>query len=85
MKNKGSGRIILFYLVFILVVVLIAGAFRSSGGSQTEIDYGTVVKKFQSEEIKRYYVDNDGVLYLSDKEGSEEQNKRNDAHKSYEY
>ena len=85
MKNKGSGRIILFYLVFILVVVLIAGAFRSSGGSQTEIDYGTVVKKFQSEEIKRYYVDNDGVLYLSDKEGSEEQNKRNDAYKSYEY
>ena len=85
MKNKGSGRIILFYLAFFLVVILIAGVFRSSGGNQKEIDYGTVVQKFQKGEIHRYYVDTDYNLYLSDNVGTEEQNSKSDAYKSYEY
>ena len=85
MKNKGSGRIIFFYLAFFLVVILIAGAFRSSGGNQKEIDYGTVVQMFQKGEIRRYFVDTDYNLYLSDTEGTEEQNKRSDAYKNYEY
>ena len=74
MKNKGSGRIILFYLAFFLVVILVAGLLRSSGGNQKEIDYGTVVQKFQKGEIHRYYVDTDYNLYLSDTVGTDEQN-----------
>ena len=85
MKNKGSGKIILFYLAFFLVVILIAGLFRSSGGNQKEIDYGTVVQKFQKGEIHRYYVDTDYNLYLSDTAGTDEQNAKQDAYKSYEY
>ena len=72
-------------LAFFLVVILIAGVFRSSGGNQKEIDYGTVVQKFQKGEIHRYYVDTDYNLYLSDNVGTEEQNSKSDAYKSYEY
>ncbi|MBR0231467.1 MAG: ATP-dependent zinc metalloprotease FtsH [Clostridia bacterium] len=85
MKNKGSGRIILFYLAFFLVVILVAGLLRSSGGNQKEIDYGTVVQKFQKGEIHRYYVDTDYNLYLSDTVGTDEQNAKKDAYKTYEY
>ncbi len=68
MKNKSGGRIILFYLCFFIVIVLIANYVYGASIKQEEIEYSKVVQMFQKEEIKRYYVDNSGVLYLSKEE-----------------
>ncbi len=67
MKSKGNGKILLFYLIFFLVIIFVANSFAGSNNKQEELEYSKVVQKFQNEEIKRYYIDNNGVLYLSDK------------------
>ena len=68
MKNKSGGKIILFYLCFFIVIVLIANYVYGASIDQKEIEYSKVVQMFQKEEIKRYYVDNSGILYLSKEE-----------------
>ncbi len=72
MKNKGPGKILLFYLIFFLVIIFVANAFAGANNKQEEIDYSKVVKMFQKEEVKRYYIDNTGILYLSSKENDSE-------------
>ena len=39
-----------------------------NNAKQEEIEYSKVVQKFQNQEVKRYYVDNTGKLYLSSEE-----------------
>ncbi len=68
MKPKSNGKVLVFYLVFFIAVIILANTLMSSGSTETEITYGEVVSKFQKQEVKRYFVDNDGVLYLSDSE-----------------
>ena len=68
MKNKSGGKIILFYLCFFIVIVIIANYVYGASIDQKEIEYSKVVQMFQKEEIKRYYVDNSGILYLSKEE-----------------
>ncbi len=68
MKNKGSGKIIIFYIVFFIVILLVANAFTGSNTKQEELDYSQVIQMFQKKEVKRYYIDTNNVLYLSAKE-----------------
>ena len=65
MKNKGPGKIVLFYLIFFVIIVLVANTMYSGNKNQEEIEYSKVVTMFQNSEIKRFYIDNTGVLYLS--------------------
>ena len=65
MKNKGSGKIIFFYLIFFLIIIIVANAVYGSNKKQEEIEYSKVVTMFQNKEVKRYYVDNTGTLYLA--------------------
>lgn len=66
MKKKNFLRPILIYIICFAVVVLIANAIAGNyGKQQEEIDYSQVSLMFQNKEVKRYYVDDDGVLYLS--------------------
>ncbi len=75
MKNKGPGKIILFYLIFFVVIIIIANAMYAGKNDQEEIEYSKVVSMFQNEEVKRYYIDNTGVLYLSKNEPKSESEK----------
>ncbi len=72
MKNKGNGKIILFYLVFFIAIILVANAFTGSGADQKEIEYSKVVQMFQKQEVKRYYIDTNDILYLSKNESKSE-------------
>ena len=75
MKTKGSGKLIIFYLVFFLIIIFVANSMLDGNNSKEEIEYSKVVQMFQNEEVKRYYVDNTGILYLSKNEdGGEELN-----------
>jgi len=65
MKNKSSGKVILFYIIFFVIIIILANAVYSGNKNQEEIQYSKVVNMFQNEEVKRYYVDNSGILYLS--------------------
>ncbi len=65
MKNKGPGKIIFFYIIFFVIIIILANAIYSGNKDQEEIEYSKVVNMFQNEEVKRYYVDNTGTLYLS--------------------
>ncbi len=73
MKNKGTSKAIIFYIVFIAVIFIVANVFVNTNTNQKELDYSQVVKMFQKEEVKRYYVDNTDILYLSSKEASSEE------------
>ncbi len=73
MKNKGNGKIIIFYIVFFVVILLVANSFAGGHSKQEEIEYSKVIQMFQKEEVKRYYIDTNDVLYLSkEKSDSEE-------------
>lgn len=72
MKNKGPGKIIAFYLIFFIAIIIIANAMYSGNTAQEEIEYSKVVNMFQKEEVKRYYIDNSGILYLSKNEAKTE-------------
>ena len=65
MKNKSPGKVILFYIIFFVIIIILANAVYSGNKNQEEIQYSKVVNMFQNEEVKRYYVDNAGTLYLS--------------------
>ncbi|MBO5869950.1 MAG: ATP-dependent zinc metalloprotease FtsH [Clostridia bacterium] len=75
MKNKGPGKIIFFYLIFFLIIIIVANAMYGSNKNQEELEYSKVVNMFQNEEVKRYYVDNTGTLYLSKNELEKETEK----------
>ncbi len=68
MKNKGNGKIILFYIIFIAAIIIIFNALYTGNNDQEEIEYSKVINMFQNEEVKRYYVDNSGILFLSKSE-----------------
>ena len=83
MKNKGSGKIIIFYIIFFAIIIIVANTMYSGNTNQKEIDYSEVVTMFQKEEVKRYYVDNSDVLYLSK---VEQENKTDEVNlSSFEY
>ncbi|MBR5278750.1 MAG: ATP-dependent zinc metalloprotease FtsH [Clostridia bacterium] len=65
MKNKGSKKIILFYLVFFLAIIFVANMFVGSNSKQENIEYGKVVQMFQNKQVKSFYVDDKDYLYLS--------------------
>ena len=67
-NNKGPGKVIFFYVIFFLIIIILANAVYSGNKNQEEIEYSKVVTMFQNEEVKRYYVDNIGTLYISKKE-----------------
>ena len=54
MKNKGPGKIVIFYLIFFVVIILIANTMYSNDDQYKEVDYSEVVTMFQKEEVKRY-------------------------------
>ena len=68
MKKKSNGKAFLLYLVLIIGIILIANTITGINTNQKEIKYSEVVKMFQNQEIKRYYVDNADTLYLSTEE-----------------
>ncbi len=70
MKNKRGGKLLLFYAIFFIVAILIANFVAGSNSKQTEIEYSKVIQMFQNEEVKRYYVDNSDVLYISKEEAT---------------
>ncbi len=72
MKNKGNGKIIIFYLVFFLAIIFVANAFTGAGADQKEIEYSKVIQMFQNKEVKRYYIDTNDILYLSKNESKSE-------------
>jgi len=72
MKKKSNGKALLLYLALIIGIILIANTITGLNTAQKEIDYSDVVKMFQKEEVKRYYVDNTDILYLSSKESDSE-------------
>ena len=76
MKNKGPGKLILFYLVFFVAIVLVANFLVSNNGEQKKIDYKQVVTMFQKEQVKRFYIDKNDVLYLSKKEDKSNNDKK---------
>ncbi len=73
MKNKGPGKIVIFYLIFFVAIIIIANTMYSNDGRYEEIDYSKVVTMFQKEEVKRYYIDSEGTLYISKTENDKEE------------
>ncbi len=67
MKNKGHGKIIIFYLIFFVAIILVAQFFVNNDTDREELDYKQVVSMFQKEQVKRFYIDKNDVLYLSKK------------------
>ena len=67
-KKKSNGKTFLLYLVLIVAIIVIANTISDMNSNQKDIDYSDVVKMFQNKEVKRYYVDNAGTLYLSPEE-----------------
>ncbi len=84
MKNKGTGKIIAFYLIFFAIIIIIANTMYSGNTNKEEIEYSKVVNMFQKEEVKRYYIDNTGTLYLSKNESENKDEKKVDL-SSFEY
>lgn len=72
MKNNGYGKMIILSIIFFVAIIFLADSLLLGNTKQEEIEYSQVVQKFQKEEIKRYYVDNTGKLYLSSKEAESE-------------
>ena len=72
MKNNGYGKMIILSIIFFVVIILLANSLLSNNAKQEEIEYSKVVQKFQNQEVKRYYVDNTGKLYLSSEESKSE-------------
>ena len=72
MKNNGYGKMIILSIIFFVVIILLANSLLSNNSKQEEIEYSKVVQKFQNQEVKRYYVDNTGKLYLSAEEAKSE-------------
>ncbi len=72
MKKRSNGKAFILYLALIIGIILIANTITGLNTAQKEIDYSDVVKMFQKEEVKRYYVDNTDTLYLSSKESDSE-------------
>ncbi len=85
MKNKGTSKAIIFYVLFLVLIIFVANYFAGGIVKQETLDYSTVVKMFQNEEVKRYYVDKSGVLYLSKNEQKEENKKDKVDLKTFEY
>ena len=72
MKNNGYGKMIILSIIFFVAIIFLADSLLLGNTKQEEIEYSQVVQKFQKEEIKRYYVDNTGKLYLSANEAESE-------------
>ncbi len=85
MKNKGASKAIIFYVLFLVLIIFVANYFVGGVSKQEKLDYSTVVKMFQNEEVKRYYVDKTGVLYLSKNELKEEVKDNKVDLKTFEY
>ncbi len=73
MKNKGPGKIVIFYLVFFVAIIIIANMMYSNEGNYEKVEYSEVVTMFQKEEVKRYYIDSSGTLYISKNESDKEE------------
>ncbi len=68
MRNKSGGKVILLYVLFFAVIIFVATSVFGGNTKQEKIEYSKVVQMFQKEEVKRYYVANDDILYLSKEE-----------------
>lgn len=69
MKKRSSGKfIILAYILFFVLIIVIANSIMSGNTSQKEIDYSEVVQMFRDGKVKRFYIDGStSTLYLSEK------------------
>ncbi len=85
MKSKGIGKALTLYIVFFLIIIFVANMVWGGNSKQEELDYSQVVKMFQNKEVKRYYVDNADVLYLSAKEIENNDNNKDVNLDSFEY
>ena len=65
MKNKGPKKIALFYLIFFVAIIIVANMMYTNEGQYEEVDYSEVVTMFQKQEVKRYFIDSSGTLYIS--------------------
>ena len=65
MKNKGPKKIALFYLIFFVAIIIVANLMYTNEGQYEEVDYSEVVTMFQKQEVKRYFIDSSGTLYIS--------------------
>ena len=54
MKKRSSGKfIILAYILFFVLIIVIANSIMSGNTSQKEIDYSEVVQMFRDGKVKR--------------------------------
>ena len=69
MKKRSSGKfIILAYILFFVLIIVIANSIMSGNTSQKAIDYSEVVQMFRDGKVKRFYIDGStSTLYLSEK------------------
>ena len=69
MKKKKTGRHILFYIILILAVVLICASLFAQDAEKMR--YNDVVTAFKNGEVVDFEIDNDNVLKMELKDGSQ--------------
>ncbi len=60
---KSNRKLVLFYVVFIVAIILI-GTFAVSDSSSEKLTYSDIKDYFYKEEVDSFVVDEDNVLYL---------------------
>lgn len=72
MKNKGLGKVLVFYAVLFAAIVFVGNLIVGSNAKQKELTYQEIVQMFQKEEVRRFYVDDDNIIYLSTTENEKD-------------
>ena len=68
--KKNNGKIIIFYIVLIIGILVATSTLMETGKSE-EITYSDVVDMFTSEQVSSYTVKEDNTLIINKKDGKE--------------
>ena len=63
MKMKNSFKVIIFYIVLIFLILWATTALLNS--QSDKVNFSTIVKYFNDQQVETFYIDDDNTLYLT--------------------
>jgi ATP-dependent Zn protease len=63
MKMKSGFKVVIFYLVLIIAILWATTALLNT--QSDKINFSDIVRYFKNEEVQKFYVDDDNMLYLT--------------------
>ena len=63
MKKNNGFKVIIFYIVLILSILWATTALLNT--QSDKVNFSTIVKYFNDEQVETFYVDDDNTLYLT--------------------